>query len=38
MVVGLIGLAFSAMFWNSWGGFGGASRTERTVVRDREVI
>lgn len=37
MVVGLIGLCFSAMFWNSWGGWG--NRTEsRTVVRDREVI
>ncbi len=35
MVVGVIGLAMSAMFWNSWGGF---SRTERTVVRDREVV
>jgi len=38
MVVGVIGLLFSAMFWSSWGGFNGASRTERTVVRDREVI
>ncbi len=37
MVVGTIGLLMSAMFWSSWGGFGG-SRTERTVVRDREVI
>jgi hypothetical protein len=37
MVVGAIGLCFSAMFWSSWGGFGG-SRSERTVVRDREVI
>lgn len=37
MVVGTIGLLMSAMFWSTWGGFGG-SRTERTVVRDREVI
>lgn len=37
MVVGIIGLLMSAMFWSSWGGFGG-SRTERTVVRDREVL
>lgn len=37
MVVGVIGLLMSAMFWSSWGGFGG-SRTERTVVRDREVL
>lgn len=36
MVVGVIGLIMSAMFWSSWGGFGG--RSERTVVRDREVI
>jgi hypothetical protein len=35
MVVGTIGLVMSAMFWSSWGGF---NRTERTVVRDREVI
>src|SRR5687768_14918053 len=40
MVVGVIGLIFSAMFWNSWGGFNTTStgRTERTVVRDREVL
>jgi hypothetical protein len=35
MVVGIIGLVMSAMFWSSWGGF---NRTERTVVRDREVL
>jgi hypothetical protein len=38
MVVGVIGLMFSAMFWSSWGGFGGARREERTVIRDREVV
>jgi hypothetical protein len=37
MIVGVIGLLFSMMFWSSWGGFAG-SRTERTVVRDREVL
>ncbi len=37
MIVGIIGLLFSAMFWNSWGGFGGR-RASTTVVRDREVI
>ena len=37
MVVGVIGLLFSMMFWSSWGGFNG-NRTERTVVRDREVL
>ena len=37
MIVGIIGLLFSAMFWSTWGGFG--NRGERTtVVRDREVI
>lgn len=36
MVVGVIGLLFSMMFWSSWGGF---NRSEsRTVVRDREVL
>jgi len=35
MIVGVIGLIMSAMFWSSWGGF---NRTERTVVRDREVV
>ncbi len=35
MIVGIIGLVMSAMFWNTWGGF---NRTERTVVRDREVL
>ena len=36
MIVGVIGLVMSMMFWNTWGGFAG--RTERTVVRDREVV
>jgi hypothetical protein len=37
MIVGVIGLLFSMMFWSSWGGF--ANRTEsRTIVRDREVL
>lgn len=35
MIVGIIGLVLSAMFWSTWGGF---NRTERTVVRDREVL
>jgi hypothetical protein len=35
MIVGVIGLVMSAMFWSTWGGF---NRTERTVVRDREVL
>jgi len=32
MVVGAIGLIFSLIFWNSWGGFG-----HRTVVADGGV-
>ncbi len=38
MIVGIIGMLFSAMFWNSWGGFGGRRPGGTTVVRDREVI
>lgn len=37
MIVGIIGLIMSAMFWNSWGGFNRGTG-ERTVVRDREVL
>jgi hypothetical protein len=36
MIVGVIGLIMSAMFWSTWGGFN--NRSERTVVRDREVL
>lgn len=38
MVVGAIGLLFSALFWSSFSPYGGSRREERTVVRDREVI
>ena len=37
MIVGVIGLVMSAMFWSTWGGFSN-TRSERTVVRDREVL
>lgn len=37
MIVGIIGLLMSMMFWNSWGGFRRAD-TDRVVVRDREVL
>lgn len=33
MVVGAVGLVVSAIFWNSWGGFGG-SRRSRVVTQD----
>ena len=42
MVVGAIGLIFSMIFWNSWGGFGGYRRTtvydDAPVVRRRRVV
>jgi hypothetical protein len=35
MVVGLVGLVLSVMFWSS---FAPSRRNERTVVRDREIV
>jgi Domain of unknown function (DUF6458) len=32
MVVGVIGLLLSLMFWSSWGGVGGTSRRRTTYV------
>ena len=32
LVVGIVGLVLSLVFWSSWGGFGGVRRT--TVVQD----
>jgi hypothetical protein len=32
MIVGILGLVLSMIFWSSWGGFGGARRT--TYVDD----
>jgi Domain of unknown function (DUF6458) len=37
MIVGAIGLVASFVFWNSWGGFGGARR-RRTIVEDDRPI
>ena len=34
LVVGIIGAALSLVFWSSWGGFGGGSRRDTTVVSD----
>ena len=36
MVVGIVGLVLSLIFWSSWGGFGGAAAGGRrtTVVDD----
>jgi hypothetical protein len=36
LVVGVIGLLLSMLFWSSFAPFG--RREERTVVRDREVM
>jgi hypothetical protein len=33
LIVGVVGLLVSLIFWSSWGGFGGAHR-RREVVRD----
>jgi hypothetical protein len=39
MVVGGIGLLFSALFWSSWGGPGGRARRDDVVVtRERELL
>lgn len=34
MVVGLVGLILSLMFWSTWGGVGGARRRTTTYVED----
>jgi hypothetical protein len=36
MIVGIVSLVLSIMFWNSWGGFGGGggSRRQRRVTPD----
>jgi hypothetical protein len=31
MVVGIVGLVLSAMFWSSWGGVGGGARRRTTT-------
>jgi hypothetical protein len=39
LIVGIVGALLSLAFWSSWGGFGGAARTEHhtTVIDDRRV-
>lgn len=34
MVVGIIGVLLSLVFWSSWGGFGGGARRRSTYVED----
>lgn len=39
LVVGVVGLLLSLVFWSSWGGFNtGAPGPRRTVVREREEL
>ena len=34
LVVGIVGLLLSLMFWSSWGGVGGGTRRRTTYVDD----
>jgi hypothetical protein len=34
LIVGIIGLLLSLVFWSSWGGFGGPARRRTTYVED----
>ena len=34
MVVGIVAILLSLVFWSSWGGFGGGYRRQRRVVND----
>jgi hypothetical protein len=34
LIVGVIGLLLSLVFWSSWGGFGGPARRRTTYVED----
>ena len=36
MVVGIVGLVLSLIFWSTWGGFGSSRST--TVVRDEPTL
>ena len=38
MVVGILGLVLSMIFWSSWGGVGGASRRRTTYVDDGPAV
>ena len=32
LIVGVVGIVLSMIFWTAWGGFGGASAGRRTTV------
>ena len=38
MIVGVIGLLMSMLFWSSWGGFGGERRRRTTYVEDNPPL
>jgi hypothetical protein len=38
LVVGVIGFIVSAVFWSSWGGFGGAGTTRRDGGNSTTVV
>jgi len=38
MVVGILGLILSMIFWSSWGGVGGSTRRRTTYVDDGPVV
>ncbi len=38
MVVGILGLVLSMIFWSSWGGVGGSSRRRTTYVDDGPAV
>jgi len=37
MIVGVVGLVLSLVFWSSWGGFGSGKAATTAVVRDEPV-
>ena len=37
LIVGIVGLVLSMIFWSSWGGFQGGSRCRTTYVDDGPV-
>ena len=38
MIVGILGLVLSMIFWSSWGGVGGATGRRTTYVDDGPVV
>ena len=38
MIVGIIGIVLSLVFWGSWGGFGSGARRGTTLVHRRTVV